>query len=291
MKLKAITLPNAGATGRVTNTSSLAWEFIRRLESYATHYNFTFNGSGYRDIYAQAVAWLKYQNKQGNAAAYPGQSWHNCGCAYDVSPVNGKYPGSMPADFLLPPAQQQLAKWGLCIVLWKGTTSSSGPEPWHLQPIETLGIAGANRQMWLDEDDKLNTASGYRVLKLIELPDWGNRPPCRMKGKDVQRFQRAVKIEADGVFGPDSDAAARAMQTTHKLEVDGKIGPASWQVVEKLLAAQTPPPDYKALYAAEQAKTAALRQQVFDLTAAKTKLEQELGAIKPIIAQLIPYAT
>jgi peptidoglycan hydrolase-like protein with peptidoglycan-binding domain len=286
MKLKAIALPNVGKVGNVTSTSSLAWEFIRRLEAYATHYGFSFTGSGYRDIYAQAEAWLRSQQAGTKTVAFPGNSWHNCGCAYDVHKLStGKYPGSMEADFLVAPAQQQLARWGLCLSLWKG---SGVPEPWHVTPIETLGIPGDDRQMWLDEDDKLNTASGYRVLKLIELPNWGDRPACRMKGKDVQRFQRAVRIADDGVFGEDSDKAAKAMQAAYKLEVDGKIGPASWKIVESLL---TPPPDYKALFENAKAQIDILNGQLAEITTARNRLEKELGAIKPIIAQLIPYAT
>lgn len=52
-----------------------------------------------------------------------------------------------------------------------------------------------------------------------------------MRGEDVKKLQRALKLsgrEIDGVFGKATDAAVREFQRIHGLKVDGKVGPATW---------------------------------------------------------------
>jgi chitosanase len=53
-----------------------------------------------------------------------------------------------------------------------------------------------------------------------------------MRGEDVRRLQSALRdsglaLEADGVFGPATDAAVREFQVRHDLSVDGVVGPAT----------------------------------------------------------------
>jgi chitosanase len=58
-----------------------------------------------------------------------------------------------------------------------------------------------------------------------------------MAGDDVRRLQQVLKMpadEIDGEFGPQTESAVRAFQAAHGLNVDGKVGPATWQ---KLLQA------------------------------------------------------
>lgn len=47
-------------------------------------------------------------------------------------------------------------------------------------------------------------------------------------GKAVKIWQVIVGVEIDGEFGPLTDAATRAFQEKHKLEVDGIVGPETW---------------------------------------------------------------
>lgn len=54
-----------------------------------------------------------------------------------------------------------------------------------------------------------------------------------MRGQDVSQWQSAMRtkghtITVDGVFGPQSDSVARAFQRVRGLDVDGKVGPATW---------------------------------------------------------------
>ncbi|WP_338062798.1 glucosaminidase domain-containing protein [Sporolactobacillus spathodeae] len=50
-------------------------------------------------------------------------------------------------------------------------------------------------------------------------------------GKDVQRIQNAVGIQADGIYGPQTAAAVRAYQRRHRLDVDGQVGPVTWAIM------------------------------------------------------------
>jgi peptidoglycan hydrolase-like protein with peptidoglycan-binding domain len=40
--------------------------------------------------------------------------------------------------------------------------------------------------------------------------------------------QRALKISADGVFGPQTAAAVKKFQAANGLKADGIVGPQTW---------------------------------------------------------------
>jgi hypothetical protein len=50
------------------------------------------------------------------------------------------------------------------------------------------------------------------------------------RGPDVVKWQTIVGVEADGAFGPKTEAATRQYQTANKLVPDGVVGPATWGV-------------------------------------------------------------
>jgi peptidoglycan hydrolase-like protein with peptidoglycan-binding domain len=67
--------------------------------------------------------------------------------------------------------------------------------------------------------------------------------PGHSIGAAVARLQSALKLSADGEFGPETEAAVRRLQARHGLSVDGVVGPATWSAIdvhgEETL---TPPP-------------------------------------------------
>ncbi|HEY4427801.1 MAG TPA: peptidoglycan-binding protein [Solirubrobacteraceae bacterium] len=67
--------------------------------------------------------------------------------------------------------------------------------------------------------------------------------PERSPADAVRRLQSALRLSADGEFGPQTESAVRRLQARHGLAVDGVVGPATWKVIdvngEETL---TPPP-------------------------------------------------
>ncbi len=47
----------------------------------------------------------------------------------------------------------------------------------------------------------------------------------------VKRLQSALHLQADGTFGPETEAAIRSLQARHGLTVDGIVGPATWSTI------------------------------------------------------------
>jgi hypothetical protein len=76
------------------------------------------------------------------------------------------------------------------------------------------------------------------------LPGWPGRfltQPPAMRGDDVRRWQEVLvllgsPIDADGVYGPESEGACRELQREAGLAVDGIVGPATWTGTFRLAA-------------------------------------------------------
>lgn len=62
------------------------------------------------------------------------------------------------------------------------------------------------------------------------------RPTIRrpMKGDLVKLVQTKIGVAADGIFGPNTEAAVRAFQRGHALVPDGIVGPKMWAVLDKI---------------------------------------------------------
>ncbi len=60
--------------------------------------------------------------------------------------------------------------------------------------------------------------------------DASDRPLLRRgsRGSDVALLQQALGIDADGIFGPATEAAVRELQAEAGLAVDGVVGPRTW---------------------------------------------------------------
>ena len=55
------------------------------------------------------------------------------------------------------------------------------------------------------------------------------------RGEGVRALQRALRVAADGAFGPVTEAALRRFQRARGLSVDGVAGPRTWAALERRL--------------------------------------------------------
>jgi peptidoglycan hydrolase-like protein with peptidoglycan-binding domain len=51
------------------------------------------------------------------------------------------------------------------------------------------------------------------------------------RAEAITRLQEALGVQADGTFGPETDAAVRKAQARHGLAVDGVVGPETWSAL------------------------------------------------------------
>lgn len=166
--------------------------FLWRLAALARDIGHNMTGiGGRRDAKKQQQLWDADLKAHGGIpsgkVARPNTSWHEPGCATDL---DGEYWKAYSNKNWVPYSrfnQKQLAKYGLMLPLNK-VDSPSVIEWWHLQPIETNGIASNKRKDFLDKDD------------LIYGEDGG--------GMEVTEFQAAMGLTADGIAGPQTKAKA-----------------------------------------------------------------------------------
>ena len=64
------------------------------------------------------------------------------------------------------------------------------------------------------------------------LPYWGKVLKRGSTGAPVVALQKALRIAADGRFGPATEAAVKAVQRAAKLASTGVVGTVTWKAVE-----------------------------------------------------------
>jgi peptidoglycan hydrolase-like protein with peptidoglycan-binding domain len=69
---------------------------------------------------------------------------------------------------------------------------------------------------------------------LIPAADTTGRPTLRRgaTGDLVKQIQTALHVDADGVFGPGTEAALRKFQSAKGLVPDGIAGPRTWTALD-----------------------------------------------------------
>ncbi|KGN36938.1 peptidoglycan-binding domain-containing protein [Knoellia subterranea] len=65
------------------------------------------------------------------------------------------------------------------------------------------------------------------------LPYWGTVAKRGSTGTNVKALQQALRITADGSFGPGTEAAVKAAQSRAKLASTGVVATLTWQAIEK----------------------------------------------------------
>lgn len=81
-------------------------------------------------------------------------------------------------------------------------------------------------------DFRADVARDMATLKQPVVTPAGVYPGVALRrgatGPKVAELQTALGLDADGSYGPGTEAAVRTYQTAHALEVDGIAGPATW---------------------------------------------------------------
>ncbi len=74
-------------------------------------------------------------------------------------------------------------------------------------------------------------ASNIQTATLAEGATAGAAKSEGGEGDGIARLQSALRLNADGTFGPATEAAVRRLQARHGLTADGVVGPATWSIL------------------------------------------------------------
>jgi uncharacterized protein (TIGR02594 family) len=94
-----------------------------------------------------------------------------------------------------------------------------------------------------NQSDKVNVASYDKSTVLALMWPKAAGPPPRAPrrdleegdtGSDVEYLQEVLGIPADGEFGPTTEGAVKGYQAACGLDVDGVVGPQTWDKVDSL---------------------------------------------------------
>ena len=67
-----------------------------------------------------------------------------------------------------------------------------------------------------------------RVRKPLQKRTTRREPRVVSRGSRVKLVQKALKLKADGIFGPATAEAVRRLQRRHEMRATGVVGPAVW---------------------------------------------------------------
>jgi hypothetical protein len=201
------------------------WEidpiFLGRLAALGKTKNKKINiSSGIRSYDEQVKSYKStggYQDKKGNwiggngKACKPGTSWHEYGEAIDTSDSWLKALDKNATTV----NQKTLLQFGLFKPLTPGNKTIVN-EDWHIQPIETNGIATANRK----------TFYIYKGKPVLNYGDKGDEVKLAQMFLNAKGFNCGL---SDGSFGQKTSTAVMAFQKANGLQPDGTVGSLTWR--------------------------------------------------------------
>ena len=97
------------------------------------------------------------------------------------------------------------------------------------QEAQGLRVTGiADEKLWIDLERQTYPFLRYRTQVL--------KPGST--GQAVREVQRALGLEADGVYGPSTKDAVKTLQGRHHLTRTGYVGGVTWQALEREVRGQ-----------------------------------------------------
>lgn len=112
----------------------------------------------------------------------------------------------------------------------------------HLQAIHHLHVDGVvGGETWgalrIKEHVTIHPAKAHVSHRASRTPEAkqsshavsASAPTSRTEA--VQRLQEALHVQADGTFGPETEAAVKRMQAQRGISVDGVVGPETWSAL------------------------------------------------------------
>jgi hypothetical protein len=178
----------------------------------------------YRTYEQQVHYWELFKSGKGNLAAQPGHSNHGLGMAVDI-----------PTPAMRAKVDEIGRAYG-----WSKTWSDAQSEVWHYcyqaghysgpdpgphgtghvtAPSGHAPVFPYPRDHYLGQPSAApHCHSGYHGgVDNTNVGTWQSR-----------MRDRGYQLDADGKFGPNSEKAARALQSKVGLGVDGRVGPQTW---------------------------------------------------------------
>ncbi|WP_179865425.1 peptidoglycan-binding protein [Bacillus sp. AFS017336] len=165
----------------------------------------------YRSQARQDYLYSYGRTREGEKVTWTRSSNHTCRLAWDIA-VN------KPKDLYDSPTLKkagEIAK-GLGIT-WGGT--------WKQADFPHFEV----KKDWVPpKTSKPDTSIKAEFIEKDIVPYPGKPLKVGSKGKDVERIQRALKVNVDGKFGIATEEAVKAYQKRKGLTVDGLVGQQTW---------------------------------------------------------------
>jgi len=106
-----------------------------------------------------------------------------------------------------------------------------GPETWRALKLREHAVLHPKSLHRLTPT-RAHEAQAAQAPQRTDSQPAGQSAPAPVGGAEaVRRLQEALHVQADGNFGPETEAAVKRMQASRGLTVDGVVGPETWRAL------------------------------------------------------------